>query len=103
MGLLLKQTRHNHERTMMSLRSAVTSKLQPTLQRAVQNHGGVIRPMTVISKSSAEEYKKQNYTSRMNKTGRPVSPHVMIYSLPVGAVASITVRITGMMLSIGAF
>ena len=39
----------------------------------------------------------------MNRTGRPVSPHVTIYALPVSAVASITTRITGVMLSFGAF
>lgn len=39
----------------------------------------------------------------MNRTGRPVSPHVTIYALPVAAVASITTRITGVMLSFGAF
>lgn len=59
--------------------------------------------MTVLSKSSGEEYKKQNYTERMQKTGRPVSPHVTIYALPVPAFASITTRVTGIMLSFGAF
>ena len=39
----------------------------------------------------------------MNRTGRPVSPHVTIYALPVAAVASITTRITGVLLSFGAF
>jgi succinate dehydrogenase (ubiquinone) cytochrome b560 subunit len=87
----------------MSLRTAVCSKLHHLIKSAVRNHGGVFRPMTIISKSSAEEYKKQNYTARMNKTGRPVSPHVQIYSFPIAALSSITVRITGMMLSIGAF
>lgn len=84
----------------MSIRTAISPKLQPLLQRAVQNHG--VRPMTVLSKKSAEEYQKQNYTDRMNRTGRPVSPHVTIYALPVAAVASITTRITGVMLSFGA-
>ena len=39
----------------------------------------------------------------MNRTGRPVSPHVTIYALPVSAIASITTRITGVLLSFGAF
>jgi len=85
---------------MMALRTAVGNKIQPLVRRAVQSHG--VRPMTVLSKQSAEEYKKQNYTERMNRTGRPVSPHVTIYALPVAAVASITTRITGVMLSFGA-
>ena len=41
----------------MSIRTAISPKLQPLLQRAVQNHG--VRPMTVLSKKSAEEYQKQ--------------------------------------------
>jgi hypothetical protein len=43
---------------MMSLKSIVSPKLRPLVQRAiVQQHG--IRPMTVLSKESGEEYKKQ--------------------------------------------
>lgn len=38
----------------------------------------------------------------MSKTGRPVSPHVTIYSFPIGALTSITNRFTGIALSIGA-
>ena len=38
----------------------------------------------------------------MKKTGRPVSPHVTIYSFPVTALSSITNRVTGCMLAIGA-
>ena len=44
---------------MMSLKSAVSPKLRTLVQRSiVEQHGG-IRPMTVLSKESAEEYKKQ--------------------------------------------
>jgi succinate dehydrogenase (ubiquinone) cytochrome b560 subunit len=45
----------------------------------------------------------QNYSARMKKTGRPVSPHVTIYAFPVGAISSITNRVTGCALSFGAF
>lgn len=38
----------------------------------------------------------------MKKTGRPVSPHVTIYAFPVGAISSITNRVTGVALSMGA-
>ena len=38
---------------------------------------------------------KPSYTERMDKTGRPVSPHLMIYRLPLIAWSSVTVRITG--------
>lgn len=58
--------------------------------------------MAVLSKESGEEYKKLNYTARMKKTGRPVSPHVTIYAFPVGALSSITNRVTGVALSLGA-
>jgi len=60
------------------------------------------RSMTVLSKQSAEEYKKENYNQRMKRTGRPVSPHVTIYSFPIGALSSITNRVTGVALSFGA-
>lgn len=39
----------------------------------------------------------------MNRTGRPVSPHVTVYAFPVSAIASISTRVTGVMLSFGAF
>ena len=42
------------ESTMMALK---TARLRPMLQRAVQVNSA--RPMTVLSKQSAEEYKKQ--------------------------------------------
>jgi succinate dehydrogenase (ubiquinone) cytochrome b560 subunit len=38
----------------------------------------------------------------MNKTGRPVSPHVTIYSFPITALTSIANRVTGVALSVGA-
>jgi succinate dehydrogenase (ubiquinone) cytochrome b560 subunit len=44
----------------------------------------------------------QNYTDRMKKTGRPVSPHVTVYAFPAAAISSITNRVTGCALSVGA-
>ena len=38
----------------------------------------------------------------MKKTGRPLSPHVTIYSFPIAALSSITNRVTGVALSLGA-
>ncbi|KAG8457056.1 hypothetical protein KFE25_004367 [Diacronema lutheri] len=43
----------------------------------------------------------ESYTERMDKTGRPVSPHVTIYKFPAAALSSITTRITGVMLTVG--
>lgn len=60
------------------------------------------RNMTVLSKQSAEEYKNLNFSERAKKTGRPVSPHVTIYSFPIGALTSIVNRVTGCALSVGA-
>lgn len=60
------------------------------------------RDMTILSNESATEFKKENYSSRMAATRRPVSPHVTIYSFPVCALASITTRVTGCALSFGA-
>ena len=58
--------------------------------------------MTILSKESGEEFKKQNYNARMAAKGQPVSPHVSIYSFPVCALSSITTRVTGCALSFGA-
>lgn len=41
------------------------------------------------------------YEERMEKTGRPLSPHVTIYKFPVEAISSITTRVTGMLLTAG--
>ena len=38
----------------------------------------------------------------MKDSGRPVSPHVTIYTFPMAALTSITNRVTGCMLSFGA-
>jgi succinate dehydrogenase cytochrome b556 subunit len=43
------------------------------------------------------------YSQRMDKTGRPISPHIGIYAFPTIAMSSITVRITGGMASFGFF
>jgi succinate dehydrogenase (ubiquinone) cytochrome b560 subunit len=113
---------------------AVFPKFRAALRQSLHQYG--VRSMTVLSKQSAEEYKKmvshlltcfvvvgkseivfydaytsyvssgsvkhtKNYTSRMKETGRPVSPHVTIYSFPIGALSSITNRVTGVALSLG--
>lgn len=44
---------------------------------------------------------QEGYNARMKKTGRPVSPHVTIYAFPIAALSSITVRVTGCLLSVG--
>lgn len=86
---------------MMSLKSSTNTILRPLLRKNV--HLATTRSMTILSKESKEEHKKQNYNARMAKTGRPVSPHVTIYSFPITALTSITNRVTGVALSIGAF
>lgn len=43
-----------------------------------------------------------SYSERMNATGRPVSPALTIYRFPTIAISSITVRITGVLLTLGA-
>jgi succinate dehydrogenase cytochrome b556 subunit len=55
------------------------------------------RPLSTAAKSA------QLYSERMDKTGRPISPHLMIYRLPAIAWSSVTVRITGFMASAGFF
>ncbi len=41
----------------------------------------------------------KNYSERMRRKGRPVSPHVTIYAFPIAAISSITNRVTGCALS----
>lgn len=81
-------------------------QLTPSLQEAAAPSASasvaLTRGMTILSKDSAVEFKKENYSSRMAATRRPVSPHVTIYSFPVCALASITTRVTGCALSFGA-
>ena len=38
----------------------------------------------------------------MKETGRPVSPHVTVYAFPVTAISSITNRVTGVAMALGA-
>jgi len=78
--------------------SATRSLLRPFIRRVVPS-----RSMTILSKQSGEEYRKENYSARMKMTGRPVSPHVTIYSFPITALSSIAIRVTGVTLSIGCF
>merc|ERR1712224_87743 len=72
--------------------------LRPYVRRLIP-----ARSMTILSKQSGEEYKKENYSARIKLTGRPVSPHVTIYSFPITALSSITIRVTGVALSSGCF
>jgi len=44
----------------------------------------------------------KSYSEKMDATGRPVSPHLFIYRFPTIAISSITVRITGVLLTVGA-
>jgi len=83
----------------MSLLTLSSNLLRAT-KRMVPTNG--LRAMTVLSKQSAEDYKKMDYSARMNKKGRPVSPHLQIYAFPIAALSSITIRVTGMTLSFGA-
>jgi len=41
------------------------------------------------------------YSEKMEKTGRPISPHITIYAWPTIAISSVMMRGTGIMLSIG--
>lgn len=80
---------------------ALTSRYQPDITTSTRS-STARRNMTVLSKQSAEEYKNLNFSERAKKTGRPVSPHVTIYSFPIGALTSIVNRVTGCALSVGA-
>ena len=81
---------------------ALASRYQPDISTTSTCTTPGRRNMTVLSKQSAEEYKNLNFSERAKKTGRPVSPHVTIYSFPIGALTSIVNRVTGCALSVGA-
>jgi succinate dehydrogenase (ubiquinone) cytochrome b560 subunit len=65
----------------------------------VRKNGIAMRPMMRLMSSSA---KKAPYSERMAAKGRPVSPNVEIYAFPIAAVSSITNRVTGVVLTVGA-
>jgi len=81
---------------------SLQQSLRQPAKRSIDLLKNNIRNMTVLSKESKERFKNQNYSERMNKTGRPVSPHVTIYSFPITALSSITNRVTGCALTFGA-
>mmetsp|Transcript_13967 Transcript_13967/g.15910 ORF Transcript_13967/g.15910 Transcript_13967/m.15910 type:complete len:162 (+) Transcript_13967:103-588(+) len=45
----------------------------------------------------------EGFLEKQERLGRPVSPHVLIYSFPVAAISSITHRVTGGLLSVGLY
>jgi len=53
--------------------------------------------LAIRSLSSSAE----SYTERMAKKGRPMSPSVTVYKFPLVALTSITVRVTGCLLTVG--
>jgi len=55
----------------------------------------------VVSSLFSIKTHKQTYTAKMKASGKPVSPHVLIYAFPVVAISSITNRVTGAALSVG--
>jgi len=59
--------------------------------------------LSALSTNVASFSSKPSYTERMEKTGRPVSPHVQIFAFPITAISSITTRVTGAGLSVGVF
>lgn len=60
-------------------------------------------PLGVATRVLSSTPKKESYTARQLKTGRPISPHVEIYDFPPAAISSITNRITGVALVGGEF
>ena len=59
------------------------------------------RPQTPAQAIVARGLAEKTYSERMAAKGRPVSPHVSIYAFPMVALSSITVRITGCLLTVG--
>lgn len=73
--------------------------LRLTAARFAASSKNIVRaaPARALSAVPSDE----SYSDRMKKTGRPVSPHITVYAFPTVAISSVTVRITGCLLSIG--
>nr|CCA17177.1 transmembrane protein putative [Albugo laibachii Nc14] len=54
-----------------------------------------------LAMSTSVTSNQPSYSQRQARLGRPVSPHVQIYAMPITAVSSITNRVTGVGLSVG--
>lgn len=70
--------------------------------RSLQSVRARLAPVTRSLASDAKT-SAQLYSEKMDKTGRPISPHLMIYRLPAIAWSSVTVRITGFAASAGEY
>ena len=75
--------------------------LRLTAARFAASSKNIVRaaPARALSAVPSDE----SYSDRMKKKypGRPVSPHITVYAFPTVAISSVTVRITGCLLSIG--
>ena len=77
-------------------KSLTKSLIRPVTHGIALSSGGRFKSTIVVEK-------KESYSEKQAKTGRPVSPHVTIYSFPITALSSITNRVTGVGLVIGKF
>ncbi len=87
----------------MALRAIVHKSgaaMRPRLIAAAHAQRGSVAAAGFVQKRQ-HSAPPQSYTERMEKTGRPISPHVTIYSFPTTAISSITNRATGVALSAG--
>lgn len=57
---------------------------------------------SVTANAEAHYARSTGYSARMDARGNPLSPSLFIYRYPAIALSSITVRITGVFLTIGA-
>ena len=74
--------------------------LRLTAARFAASSKNIVRaaPARALSAVPSDE----SYSDRMKKKypGRPVSPHITVYAFPTVAISSVTVRITGCLLSL---
>uniref|UniRef100_A0A7S1XVJ2 Succinate dehydrogenase cytochrome b560 subunit, mitochondrial n=1 Tax=Phaeomonas parva TaxID=124430 RepID=A0A7S1XVJ2_9STRA len=85
--------------------SPALARIQPTRQLALRSAllgRRVTAPSALVPlRDLATAPSEEKYSARQKKTGRPVSPHVTIYAFPAVAISSISVRVTGCILSVG--
>ncbi len=82
---------------MLSNRSLLTSLRGVKQFKGLNSLSNNVIKCSLSSAPASEE----TYTQRQAKKGRPVSPHVTIYSFPITALSSITNRVTGVGLVVG--
>ena len=78
-------------------------RLMMMISRSVVAARALGRRRELVSPLASSWCPFSSYTDDQEKKGRPLSPHVDVYAFPPSAISSITIRITGVALALGAY